>query len=113
MTLTLTILEVETMLREKYNLPASVQIVIGNLKEDLAETIKNRLAKFPDQFTDKIARIKELRTLYSELYPTTMGLADAKYAIEHFDSFLEFVHRAQRFPKANYRTNGWLNCLIY
>lgn len=48
----------------------------------------------------KIEKIKTLRELSSDknISGTVMGLADAKYAIEHWDTFINFVKIHGRFP---------------
>ena len=56
----------------------------------------------------KIWAIKTLREIYQDTYKESMGLADAKWAVEHWDIFLQFVREHSRFPSGGYSSNGQL-----
>lgn len=53
-------------------------------------------------YDQKIAKIKALRTVSEDCKFGTMGLANAKYAIENWDRFIEFVKLHERFPSDGY-----------
>ncbi len=48
---------------------------------------------------NKIQSIKNLREFYLNQTSKSMGLADAKGAIEQFPKYLDFVSKYNRFPK--------------
>ena len=55
---------------------------------------------------NKIPLIKFIRTQVPN-----MGLADAKWAIEHWDEWYEFVYKNNRFPIITYHTSSWPNAV--
>jgi len=101
MKFTITQSEIENLIREKWNLPTTCEIDFQVGAGALYDNIKTRIEKF-DPISGKIARIKELRTIYNEIGLGTLGLADAKTAIENFAIFLNFVQLNNRFPKPCY-----------
>jgi len=72
----------------------------------LAKAIREVVEQFDYHSTQKIAAIKALRTLSvdKKLYGEggVMGLADAKWAIEHFSDFITFVEKNDRLPAPDY-----------
>jgi ribosomal protein L7/L12 len=71
----------------------------------LAKAIREVVEQFDYRSTQKIAAIKALRTFACEKNLCSLGLADAKWAIENFATFIAFVEKNDRLP-ADYYSNG-------
>ena len=82
MNITFTLEEATEILRQKYNLSADCIINIGTeITAPHWINYKAAMRKFPG-LVNKISAIKELRDLCRDLSGRTIGLAEAKYAVE-------------------------------
>ena len=62
------------------------------------------MTQFAYQTTQKIAAIKALRQLAvdNKWVEVTIGLGDAKWAVENFNEFIAFIEQNHRLPKPGY-----------
>ena len=70
----------------------------------IARIIRDAVTQFAYQTTQKIAAIKALRQLAvdNKWVEVTIGLGDAKWAVENFNAFIDFVEKNHRLPKPGY-----------
>ena len=70
----------------------------------IAKLIRDVVTQFAYQTTQKIAAIKALRQLAmdNKWVEVTTGFGDAKWAIENFTAFIDFVEKNHRLPKPGY-----------
>lgn len=101
--ITLTKPELLTILSSHYGFTV-VDATIAT-EPTLAKAIREVVEQFDYRSTQKIAAIKALRQLSVDRKLCDvgiMGLADAKWAIEHFDEFIAFVEKNDRLPAESY-----------
>jgi ribosomal protein L7/L12 len=71
----------------------------------MADLLQREITQFYYATTQKIQAIKHLRQLSIDqkwLNGEIMGLADAKWAVENFPCFIDFVRKNNRLPQAGY-----------
>lgn len=107
LTLNISLKEILTALK----LPQDTEIVITDMPDmfnmlnmfnslKLARQIITEIEKLRYRQDEKIAAIKSIRTLV----PGT-GLIEAKFVIENFGRFMEFVEEHSRMPKIDVENN--------
>jgi ribosomal protein L7/L12 len=97
MKLVITLDEMSEIVRRAMNLADTIIIEVANPNDklDLARKLVEELDReLPDIRDNKILRIKRLR----EKWPEYVGLADAKYMIEHW-ARVKWLLLAYGFPK--------------
>jgi predicted RecB family endonuclease len=70
----------------------------------IAQIIRNAVTQLDYKISQKIAAIKALRQLAvdNKWTENVIGLGDAKWAIENFTAFIDFVEKNHRLPKPGY-----------
>ena len=70
----------------------------------MADMIREAIGGLDYKFSQKIMAIKALRQLAvdNKWVEVTIGLGDAKWAIENFTAFIDFVEKNHRLPKPGY-----------
>lgn len=98
MKLKITGVEAAEIIRKHFNLPANSEVVITKV----SSRITNEIAKFVERFealhylgSEKIPAIK----LYREA--TNVGLAESKWAVEHWPAVKKFLLKYGKFPSIN------------
>ena len=97
--------QLKSILSDYFHTPIeAVVIVNGDL---IADTIMSAIGHY-DPINQKIAAIKVLRQMSADNKWSngTMGLGDAKYAIEHFTEFIQFIRYTGRFPQTDFFKTG-------
>lgn len=105
MKIELTDTQLKSILSDYFHTPVeTVVIVNGDL---IADTIMSAIGHY-HPIDQKIAAIKVLRQMSTDNKWSngTMGLGDAKFAIEHITEFIRFIRENNRFPLSGYVENG-------
>jgi restriction system protein len=72
---------------------------------DISNIIQSEISQFAYSGSEKIPAMKHLRQMVDDnkwLDGAVMSLADAKWAVENFTRFIEFVRQHNRFPRPGY-----------
>ena len=95
----LTKLELLEVLSSHFN--QTVVDVEMTTEPTVAQIVRNAVTALDYKGSQKILAIKALRQVASEnrLVEDVLGLGDAKWAIENFDTFIAFVEKNNRLPK--------------
>ena len=80
-------------------------VVVSGVR--MADMIRKAIGGLDYKFSQKIMAIKALRQLATDekWVEVTIGLADAKWAVENFNDFIAFVEKNDRLPEPYY-SNG-------
>jgi hypothetical protein len=70
----------------------------------MADMIRKAIGGLNYKFSQKIMAIKALRQLAidEKWVEVTIGLADAKWAVENFNEFIAFIEKNNRLPSQGY-----------
>jgi hypothetical protein len=70
----------------------------------MADMIREAIGGLDYKFSQKIMAIKALRQLAvdEKWVEVTIGLGDAKWAVENFNEFIAFIEKNNRLPKPGY-----------
>jgi len=90
------------ILSQHFNTTVEAVIITGS---GMVDIIRAEMATFDYKGYQKIDAIKHLRQLTIDnrwLDGSIMGLGDAKWAVENFPSFIDFVQKKDRLPLGGY-----------
>ena len=111
MKLIITTFEIQNIVREKFGLPAHVEIEVSDIHipSNLQKAI-DAIDRIGIRADNKIECIRKFRDHFiDELKRCSVGLADSKAYIENWDKFKLFVSRTGRMPENCYHTNFFSN----
>ena len=94
--------QLKAILSEYFKTP--IESVTISVQPDMADIIEVEIRKYDYSGLEKITAIKALRqmTVNNKQMGGIMQLAYARYAIEHFNEFIQFVRKYDRFPSTDW-----------
>lgn len=113
MKITLTKRELLDMLYDKFGFKFSEVDIVPDTDNDISAAKCQQAVEIPLSKGKKIDAIKALRevagnTNVTGLSECRLGLADAKWAVENWPKWIEFVRNFGRLPQAGYHLTGSL-----
>lgn len=105
---TITKAELLMILSEHFNMAVTNVEIVNRIELTLAEKIEAAIRPLAFTSHEKILAVRTLRDLSKEdhEFPYQFGLADSKWAIENFDSFLSFIRHHGRLPREGFSHTG-------